>query len=255
MCAGIRTTMGWLFSVLAFGVSSLPMSAAFAGDVVDSKAIIDALKPREAPMTRGLRNLKVAPSADAAAATPAEAAAATPASTATPTPIAAPATASTAPTAPVAAVKPMADAAASSSAASPAATAAPATSANTAAPSAPPAQDPAPSVSLTINFDFNSSKLSASSAAQLEQLAVALKSDALQSLSFRVEGHTDAKGARAYNLQLSQARAESVREYLVAQGVRGERLRSHGFGDSEPANRSDPYAAENRRVRVVTLLP
>ena len=75
-------------------------------------------------------------------------------------------------------------------------------------------QLPPPSISLTIQFDFNSSKVSASSASQLDQLAKALKSEDLATLSFRIEGHTDGKGSADYNLSLSQMRADAVKKYL-----------------------------------------
>jgi outer membrane protein OmpA-like peptidoglycan-associated protein len=116
-------------------------------------------------------------------------------------------------------------------------------------------QLPPPSVSLTIQFDFDSSKVSASSASQLKQLAKALKSDDLASLSFRIEGHTDAKGTPEYNQSLSQMRADSVKKYLQQLGVAAQRLEAEGMGDKNLANADDKFAAENRRVRIVTLNP
>lgn len=114
-------------------------------------------------------------------------------------------------------------------------------------------QLPPPSVSLTIQFDFDSSKVSASSASQLDQLAKALKSDDLATLSFRIEGHTDGKGTPEYNLSLSQMRADSVKKYLQRLGVTTTRLEAEGMGDKDLANKADKFAAENRRVRIVTL--
>jgi outer membrane protein OmpA-like peptidoglycan-associated protein len=114
-------------------------------------------------------------------------------------------------------------------------------------------QLPPPSVSLTIQFDFDSSKVSASSASQLTQLAKALKSDDLASLSFRIEGHTDGKGTPEYNLSLSQTRADAVKKYLQRLGVTTERLETEGMGDKDLVNKADKFAAENRRVRIVTL--
>ena len=113
--------------------------------------------------------------------------------------------------------------------------------------------EPPPSVSLTIQFEFDSSKVSAVRVTQLEELAKAMKSSELQTLSFRVEGHTDAKGTPDYNLRLSRQRAEAVKGHLVQMGVPATRLQSEGHGDKDPANKSDRFAAENRRVRVVTL--
>lgn len=113
--------------------------------------------------------------------------------------------------------------------------------------------EPPPSVSLTIQFEFDSSKVSTASVTQLEELAKAMKSSELQALSFRVEGHTDAKGNPDYNLRLSRQRAEAVKGHLVQMGVTATRLQSEGHGDRDPANKADRFAAENRRVRVVTL--
>ncbi|NJS35756.1 MAG: OmpA family protein [Brachymonas sp.] len=108
-------------------------------------------------------------------------------------------------------------------------------------------------MSLLIQFDFNSAKVRAESQQALANLAAALKSPQLQDARFAVEGHTDAKGRTEYNLKLSQDRADAVRDYLLAQGIARERLRSEGKGASELANTSNPSAAENRRVRIINL--
>jgi len=110
-----------------------------------------------------------------------------------------------------------------------------------------------PSLSLQIQFDFNSAKVRAESQQALSNLAQALRSPELLAANFAVEGHTDAKGRADYNQKLSQSRAEAVREYLMQQGVDAGRLQASGKGASELANSSDPYAAENRRVRIVNL--
>jgi len=67
----------------------------------------------------------------------------------------------------------------------------------------------------------------------------------------RIEGHTDSQGGRAYNLRLSQARAEAVRKHLVeVLGVDATRLTSQGFGPDQPIadNRTDAGRARNRRT-------
>lgn len=110
-----------------------------------------------------------------------------------------------------------------------------------------------PSLSLQIQFDFNSAKVRAESQQALSNLAQALRSPELLAANFAVEGHTDAKGRADYNQKLSQSRAEAVREYLAQQGVDAGRLQASGKGSSDLANSSDPYAAENRRVRIVNL--
>jgi outer membrane protein OmpA-like peptidoglycan-associated protein len=70
-----------------------------------------------------------------------------------------------------------------------------------------------------------------------------------------VEGHTDSRGRDRHNLQLSQQRAASVREYLMARGVPAERLVSQGFGETRPIddNNTPGGRAANRRVEFVIL--
>lgn len=68
-----------------------------------------------------------------------------------------------------------------------------------------------------------------------------------------VEGHTDSQGAASYNQDLSQRRAQSVRNYLVARGIASERLTAQGFGLTRPVadNDSAEGRANNRRVEIV----
>ena len=110
-----------------------------------------------------------------------------------------------------------------------------------------------PSLSLLIQFDFNSSTVKPESQQALANLAQALKSKELLESKFAVEGHTDGKGRADYNLKLSQQRADAVRSFLASNGVVDARLQAVGKGATELANTSDPLAAENRRVRIVNL--
>ncbi len=108
--------------------------------------------------------------------------------------------------------------------------------------------------SLLITFATNSSELAVESQAALNALARALQSDALAGFSFRVEGHSDARGDPTRNLELSQQRAESVAAYLVkTHGILLERLKAMGKGSSEPLNTARVDAPENRRVTIVTM--
>ena len=110
-----------------------------------------------------------------------------------------------------------------------------------------------PSLSLLIQFDFNSAKVKPESQQALNNLAQALQSKELATAKFAVEGHTDGKGRAEYNLKLSQQRADAVRAFLASNGVADARLQAVGKGSTELANTADPQAAENRRVRVVNL--
>ena len=109
------------------------------------------------------------------------------------------------------------------------------------------------SLSLLIQFDFNSASVKPESQQALSNLAQALQSDELARSRFAVEGHTDAAGRPDYNLRLSQQRADAVVAFLSSRGVTGSRLSATGKGSAEPANATDPLAAENRRVRIVNL--
>ena len=69
-----------------------------------------------------------------------------------------------------------------------------------------------------------------------------------------IEGHTDNTGTAAYNLSLSQRRADAVRDYLIQQGVDSKRLVARGFGEEHPIaeNKTSEGRAANRRVEFRT---
>jgi outer membrane protein OmpA-like peptidoglycan-associated protein len=68
-----------------------------------------------------------------------------------------------------------------------------------------------------------------------------------------VEGHTDSQGTAAANQELSQKRAQAVRDYLVSRGIAGDRVTAQGFGPTRPIgeNGSAEGRANNRRVEIV----
>jgi outer membrane protein OmpA-like peptidoglycan-associated protein len=109
-------------------------------------------------------------------------------------------------------------------------------------------------IDLTINFEFNSAKLSSDAQAQLTELGTALSDPNLEELSFSVVGHTDGVGGDAYNLRLSKQRAESVVKYLNNRySVNLSRLKPDGKGKTLLKLPEQPENAENRRVEIVTI--
>jgi outer membrane protein OmpA-like peptidoglycan-associated protein len=122
--------------------------------------------------------------------------------------------------------------------------------------SAKPAGVPAKpaSASVMITFETESSSLTADSKRILNNLAIALNSEQLARFRFNIEGHADSRGTSERNLKLSQERAQAVRDHLVSRlQVDPARLVALGKGDSEQLDKEHPAAAENRRVRIVTL--
>ncbi|GGP06375.1 membrane protein [Cloacibacterium rupense] len=100
----------------------------------------------------------------------------------------------------------------------------------------------------TVNFDFNSASLTDVSKANLDKLSEVMTQ--YPDTNINVYGHTDSKGADAYNLTLSEKRANSVIDYMVSKGVARTRLNAMGMGESDPiaSNDTDEGRAKNRRV-------
>jgi outer membrane protein OmpA-like peptidoglycan-associated protein len=99
-----------------------------------------------------------------------------------------------------------------------------------------------------VHFALNRAKISAASAAVLNRIAAAMKSEPI--LRVVLQGHADQRGEFTYNIRLSQRRANSVRSYLVNAGIAGERISVIALGKSKPlipAETIDGYA-RNRRV-------
>ena len=109
-------------------------------------------------------------------------------------------------------------------------------------------------ITLSGSVLFESAKSALLPAAQLKLNEVAdalIKEDPLSKIV--VEGHTDSQGGVPYNQDLSQRRAQSVRDYLVSRGIASDRVSSQGFGSSRSVadNKSPEGRADNRRVEIV----
>lgn len=100
-----------------------------------------------------------------------------------------------------------------------------------------------------VHFDFNKWNIKKDSYGILDDVASVIKANP-QIKKIQVEGHTDAIGSEAYNMKLSEKRANSVREYLTNKGVDGSRLVSVGYGKTRPiaTNKTAAGRAKNRRV-------
>lgn len=120
-------------------------------------------------------------------------------------------------------------------------------------PEAPPARVVLTPSSIQIadkvQFEFNSAELKPVSFGLLDEVAKIMKENE-QIEQLQVEGHTDTTGKLSRNRELSQQRAESVRNYLVKQGIAKKRLVAKGFGPDKPVAGNDtPEGQEaNRRV-------
>jgi OOP family OmpA-OmpF porin len=99
-----------------------------------------------------------------------------------------------------------------------------------------------------IRFEVNSAQVRSESFAVLDKLLEAARR--CPDARIEIAGHTDSDGSDELNLQLSQARAQSVRGYLVDRGIPSGRLIARGYGESSPvaSNDTDAGKARNRRI-------
>lgn len=111
-----------------------------------------------------------------------------------------------------------------------------------------------PNIDLEITFDYNSADISAKSLASVDALGRALTSPDLKGSTFMVAGHTDAAGGEAYNQDLSERRADSIKRYLMDKyGMTTTDLVTVGYGKSKLKDPSQPLSEANRRVQVVNM--
>ncbi len=111
-----------------------------------------------------------------------------------------------------------------------------------------------PSVNLYVNFAYDLAELLQDARITLDQLGKALKNPRLAAFSFKIAGHTDAKGTAEYNQGLSERRAEAVRKYIIERfGIAPERLSAAGYGKSQLLDPSHPEDGVNRRVQVINV--
>src|SRR5205823_5176256 len=97
-----------------------------------------------------------------------------------------------------------------------------------------------------VHFATDKSRIMPDSFAMLSEVAEVLKTST--NLRVRIEGHTDSRGSLKHNMKLSQARADSVKEFLVGQGVDPTHMETRGFGPTQPIadNRTEKGREQNR---------
>jgi OOP family OmpA-OmpF porin len=102
-----------------------------------------------------------------------------------------------------------------------------------------------------VHFAFDSAQLTAKGRAILDELIPGLKAN--PGMKVTLAGHTCSIGSERYNQGLSERRAQSVYNYLAANGIAAERMTVFGYGEMRPAfsNDTEEGRAKNRRVEVI----
>ncbi len=106
-------------------------------------------------------------------------------------------------------------------------------------------------ITQQVFFETNKTKIRELSFGLLNTVAQVLRD--FPDMRVEVQGHTDDRGADGPNLKLSQGRAESVREYLIGQGIEPYRMTARGYGETKPieSNKTPSGRAANRRVEFI----
>ena len=102
-----------------------------------------------------------------------------------------------------------------------------------------------------LNFDTGKSEVRAQDVAEINEVAAALKQ--YPTSRIRIAGYADARGDAAANAQLGEARANSIKSALVAQGIDAARIETTSGGEAEPVdnNATAPGRFDNRRAELV----
>jgi outer membrane protein OmpA-like peptidoglycan-associated protein len=108
-------------------------------------------------------------------------------------------------------------------------------------------------VTRGILFDVNKATIRPESMGVINEIVKMMK--AHEDLKLRIEGHTDSDGEKSFNQELSEKRAQAVKDLLVESGIASSRFKTKGYGESKPvADNSTPEGkANNRRVEFVKI--
>ena len=109
--------------------------------------------------------------------------------------------------------------------------------------------DAASAAGSVFYFDYDSSSLSDDARAAIDAHVALMMAD---SGNVRLEGHTDERGTREYNLALGERRAYAVRDYMVASGVPAYRIETISYGEENPVAYGSGESSwmKNRRVEI-----
>lgn len=109
-----------------------------------------------------------------------------------------------------------------------------------------------------ILFEFNKADLQAQSQLTLDKVVLAMQSN--EKFKIELSAHSDSKGSDAYNLKLSEQRANASKNYIVSKGINAQRIKATGFGETKLINNcgnnaicSDDEHAVNRRLEFVLI--
>lgn len=104
-----------------------------------------------------------------------------------------------------------------------------------------------------IFFDFDKATLQKKSYAELNHFVTFMKQN--PKVSIELAGHTDSKGSRTYNIDLSQRRAQSVADYLTSKGIDASRIVCKGYGPDKPIadNDTEEGRSKNRRTEIIII--
>ena len=124
-------------------------------------------------------------------------------------------------------------------------------------PPPPPPPPPAPKPGTKLGelgasyFDFNKAEVKPAGAEILDGIVKTLKDN--PGVKVEINGYTDSIGSDAYNVKLSERRADAVGRYLEKQGIESSRISVHGYGKANPVadNKTAEGRAKNRRAELI----